>query len=166
MKLEIERKFLLPAFPDEWIGQGKLVVLSRARIEQTYVALFKDEELRVRKISDEDTGAVSWTHTYKKGSGGIRKEVEVPIGEGLYDQLTRLIGFVPLVKTRTTCRWTETGTIIEIDSYSHLPLTIAEVEFAGAPSSAVFAPLPWFGEEITGHKKYSNKSLWKQIQPK
>ena len=67
MAIEIERKYLLEAYPVELIQEGIIVVEKEQFIEQTYLALDGDQELRVRKITDLTSGRLEFTHTFKKG---------------------------------------------------------------------------------------------------
>ena len=38
-------------------------------------------------------------------------------------------------------------------------LRIAEVEFADEDSADAFEPPPWFGEEVTGDRRFLNETL-------
>src|SRR5690606_8991949 len=87
MAMEIERKFLLPEFPQALIDEGKLVIRSEQRIEQTYLAMDDQQELRVRRIQDIRSGETSYTHTFKNGNGLVREEVEYGISGEIYEQI-------------------------------------------------------------------------------
>jgi adenylate cyclase len=50
MSKEIERKYVLAHYPDREIREGTVRVLSKTTIDQTYLALAADQEIRVRKI--------------------------------------------------------------------------------------------------------------------
>lgn len=162
MPLEIERKFLLPEYPDELIREGQLVVRSEQAIDQTYLALHEDQELRVRKIEDLHTGEVRFTHTFKKGFGLAREEVEVSISEGIYRQITAIHQTVPLTKRRVTAEWN--GIVVEIDGYDQIDLTVLEVEFDSEEQALAFHPPAWFGPDISTDKRYSNKKVWSDLQ--
>lgn len=166
MAQEIEKKYKLDVFPHKETADGQLRVLSRRQIEQTYLALHEDEELRVRKLTDLDTGAVQYTHTFKKGWGLIRQELETAISVGLYEQITSRVGWRALVKVRTTCRTEDASTVVEIDSYPDVDgaLHVVEVEFSSEEEAQDFTAPAWFGEEITSDKAYSNKQMWRRIQ--
>ncbi|NIK70659.1 MULTISPECIES: CYTH domain-containing protein [unclassified Paenibacillus] len=162
MALEIERKFLL-AVPYEQL-EGRIQVRSEQRIEQTYLALEADQELRVRRITDVDNGEITYTHTFKKGFGIKREEVEYEINEGLYEQVVKAFGAVALTKNRITAEWNGIG--IEIDIYDQIQLTVLEVEFDSEEAAHSFEAPEWFGEDISSSKEYSNKTVWKQLQRK
>lgn len=164
MAMEIERKFLLPEYPERLIEAGQLKVLTRHSIDQTYLAIEEGEELRVRKITDLDTGEVTYTHTFKNGLGISRQEIEYSISAGLYNQMIEAVKAVPLVKTRITAEWN--GTTVEIDLYTQLKLTVLEVEFDSLEEAERFAPPAWFGQDVSTEKKYSNKTVWKELQNK
>ena len=66
MAIEIERKYLLEAYPEDLISEGSIVVEKEQFIEQTYLALDGDQELRVRKITDLTSGQIEFTHTFKR----------------------------------------------------------------------------------------------------
>lgn len=163
MALEIEKKYLLREFPGSLIESGELRVDSTLQIDQTYLALSGDEELRVRRIVDEATGAVSFTHTYKKGFGLVREELEIDISEGLYEKLMSEVSLKPLVKQRVKATLVEEKLSLEIDSYELRNLQVAEVEFASEADAEQFIPPAWFGEEITSDKRYSNKAMWREL---
>lgn len=162
MAIEIERKFLLDRTPDELVADGAFDRRSEQRIEQTYLALDEQQEVRVRRLVDADTGAVEYTHTFKQGNGMSREEIEYSITESIYDQLFRASGAVPLTKTRTTGEWQ--GLTVELDRYDQLNLTVAEVEFESVEAAESFIPPDWFGEDISSRREYSNKKVWKELQ--
>ncbi len=162
MATEIERKFLLDRTPEELIAAGSFQRRSQQTIEQTYLALDEQQEVRVRRLVDADTGEVEYTHTFKQGNGMSREEIEYSITESIYDQLFRASGAVPLTKTRTTGEWN--GFTVELDRYEQLDLTVAEVEFDSLEEAQAFSPPDWFGEDISSKREYSNKKVWKELQ--
>ncbi|CQR52846.1 CYTH domain-containing protein [Paenibacillus riograndensis] len=164
MAMEIERKFLLPEYPERLIQEGQVQVLTRHSIDQTYLAIEDGQELRVRKITDLDSGEITYTHTFKDGKGISRKEIEYSISEGLYNQMIEAVKAVPLVKTRITGIWN--GTTVEIDLYTQLELTVLEVEFDSLEAAESFVAPGWFGKDVSVDKKYSNKTVWKELQNK
>ncbi|MGM0884851.1 MAG: CYTH domain-containing protein [Bacillota bacterium] len=164
MSLEIERKFLLAELPSVIIEEQKLKVLSEQRIEQTYLAIDETQELRVRRIVDLASGEVSFTHTFKLGNGLSREEIEYSISEGIYDQVIKAFGFVPLTKNRITAEWD--GSIIEIDIYDQIELAVLEVEFDSEEAANAFAAPDWFGRDISSERQYSNKKVWRELQLK
>jgi CYTH domain-containing protein len=164
MSLEIERKFLLAELPSVIIEEQNLKVLSEQRIEQTYLAIDETQELRVRRIVDLASGKVSFTHTFKLGNGLSREEIEYSISEGIYDQVVKAFGFVPLTKNRITAEWE--GSIIEVDIYDQIELAVLEVEFDSEEAANAFAAPDWFGRDISSERQYSNKKVWRELQLK
>lgn len=163
MSLEIERKFLLSEFPDQLIEEGLLAVRSDRRIEQTYLAMDKSQELRVRRMTDFlQDGVVTYNQTFKRGNGLVREEIEYEISEEIYGQLIRAFGVKPLVKRRVTVDWQGIG--IEIDCYEHIALIVAEVEFDSVESADAFESPAWFDRDISSERDYSNKKMWKDLQ--
>ncbi|WP_168119694.1 CYTH domain-containing protein [Paenibacillus sp. HB172176] len=162
MAMEIERKFLLPRLPREQIEAGTVTIRSQQRIEQTYLAMDDDQEIRVRRLMDSATGSESYTHTFKKGNGMVREEVEYGISESIYKQMTAAFGLEPLTKNRLTGDWNGIG--IEIDIYDQIDLAVLEVEFESLDEANAFVPPEWFGEDISSQKQYSNKTVWKSLQ--
>ncbi|MFC5650734.1 CYTH domain-containing protein [Paenibacillus solisilvae] len=164
MPLEIERKFLLPEYPEQLIGEGKLMIQSEQRIEQTYLAIDADQELRVRRIVDLHTDEVQFTHTFKVGNGLKREEIEYSISEGIYEQITQAFQAVPLTKKRITAAWGDR--IVEIDCYDQIQLMVLEVEFDTEEAATGFIAPDWFGRDISSEKQYSNKKVWRELQKK
>lgn len=164
MALEIERKFLLSEPLDSVIGSGKLKIRTEQRIEQTYLAMDDTQELRIRRITDLVGGGVEYTHTFKRGSGMAREEVEYSISESLYEQVFRAFDAIPLTKNRITAEWE--GLVVEIDIYDQLELTVVEVEFGSEEEANSFVPPSWFGRDIGAEKQYGNKTVWKSLQKK
>ncbi|WP_059046913.1 CYTH domain-containing protein [Paenibacillus rubinfantis] len=162
MPLEIERKFLLPTYPEQLIREGVLEVRSEHAIDQTYLALHEDQELRVRRIEDLRTGEIQYTHTFKRGFGLSREEVEVSISEGLYAQITGIHQAIPLTKRRVTAVWDKRT--VEIDVYDQIDFIVLEVEFDSEEEARSFVPPEWFGPDISTDKRYSNKKVWSDLQ--
>lgn len=162
MSLEIERKFLLPEYPADLIREGGLRIEKEQIIEQTYLAMHGDQELRVRKIHDLTSGKVEYTHTFKKGFGVAREEVEYSISAGLYEQIIDIHQAAPLIKKRTTAVLGEH--LIEIDDYGQIQLLVLEVEFASMEEAEGFVAPEWFGKDISSDKEYSNKKVWLELQ--
>ena len=101
MGAEIERKYLLPAFPAAELANNELKQVSKQYIYQTYLAFSDDQEIRVRQLVDS-SGESHFTHTFKSGHGMVREEVEYSITEPIYKQLLERTGLIPLEKIRTT----------------------------------------------------------------
>ncbi|MBD3919705.1 CYTH domain-containing protein [Paenibacillus sp. PR3] len=160
--LEIERKFLLDSDPKQLIQEGVITFLSEQRIEQTYLALDEQQEVRVRRLVDLTTDEVTYTHTFKSGNGLMREEIEYAITASIYEQLMSGRKLIPLTKNRITAQRGER--IVEIDIYDQIQLTVLEVEFDSEDDALTFVPPAWFGKDISSERQYSNKKVWRELQ--
>ncbi|WP_248925494.1 adenylate cyclase [Paenibacillus hamazuiensis] len=162
MGQEIERKFMLARFPEDEIRQGVLTVVSRKEIDQTYLAFSATEEVRIRRLSEN--GRNEYTHTFKRGNGLSREEIEYAISEDIYAQLLGSSGKTPLKKVRTTLVSAD-ALHFDIDEYRpQFDLTVVEVEFADTLSAENFEAPSWFGRELGSEEEYRNKKLWLSLQ--
>lgn len=145
---EIERKFLLAETPD------RLRDCARTRIEQGYVALADGLEVRLRRTGDRHL------LTVKRGDGEVREEVEVELDEDQFEALWPLTEAQRLSKTRHLIPLGG-GLVAEVDVYEEDldGLVTAEVEFDSRQRSGDFRPPRWLGKEITGDRRYANRSL-------
>jgi CYTH domain-containing protein len=145
--IEIERKFLLDELPPV------LAFARRRAILQGYLAIDGDTEVRVRR-----TPAGS-TLTIKHGSGEVRVEEELALGERQADALWELTNGRRLQKVRRVMRLD--GFDVEVDEYAGAldGLVVAEVEFVDEETSRGFEPPALFGREVTGEAAYANRNL-------
>ncbi len=144
---EIERKFLLERAPD-WLGE-----CASDPIEQGYLALEADAEVRLRRIGSQRL------ITVKRGSGRERIEREAEIPAETFDELWPLTEG-RRVRKRRHFRETEAGTF-EIDAYEGEleGLLTAEIEFASGEEADRFVPAGWLGRELTGEPGWANRDL-------
>jgi CYTH domain-containing protein/CHAD domain-containing protein len=151
---EIERKFLLGRLP------GDLDRYPSKRIEQGYLAISKQAEVRLRRADEERT------LTVKRGSGEAREEIEVELGPEQFEALWDACGEDRLEKRRHLVPLGESLTA-EVDVYggSLAGLLVAEVEFSSAEAARAFEPPTWFGREVTGERGYVNQSLARSGTP-
>lgn len=161
MGIEIEKKFLLPAFPQEILDQELVSLVSKQTIYQTYLAFSKDQEIRVRQLIDVD-GTCHYTHTFKSGHGLVREEIEYSISAEMYQQLLSRSGLIPLEKVRTAVD--HQGILYEIDEYKQISLVVVEVEFPDLDATQMFNVPDWFGRELGQEEEFRNKTLWIQLQ--
>jgi adenylate cyclase len=147
--VEIERKFVLPAPPPGLDSR------EHGRIEQGYVAIDPaGAEVRVRRKGDVRV------MTIKAGSGLVRAEEEWPLEPERFDALWPLTEGRRVAKTRYLVPLDD-GLTAEVDVYDGTlaGLVTAEVEFESEPDSEAFAPPEWLGTEVTGDKRYANRTL-------
>lgn len=151
--MEIERKFLLSEVPPT------MRFARREPIRQGYLALDGDTEVRIR-ISSK--GAVL---TIKAGRGGVRVEEEIALDERQGEALWELTEGRRVHKTRRLVRLADPAAdgelLVEVDEYSGTldGLLVAEVEFPDEEAARAFKPPAWFDRELTGDRRYANRSL-------
>lgn len=145
--MEIERKFLLVALPDD-LPPGE-------RIDQGYLAREPDgTEVRVRRRAGR-CGL-----TVKAGSGRSRREAEIDIDDAAFATLWPLTEGRRVEKARHVVDEAD-GHAIEVDVYTGdlAGLLIAEVEFGSEEAAERFRAPAWFGAEVTDDARYKNARL-------
>lgn len=148
MPSEIERKFLLEHLPAE-LDQSP-----SAEIEQGYLAIAPDAEVRVRRRGE------AFSLTLKRGGGEEREEIEIELDKRQFQTLWGAAEEGRLTKRRYLVSLGE-GLNAEVDVYfgSLAGLRVAEVEFPSREAAASFQPPGWFGREVTGDRRYANQVL-------
>lgn len=148
MAREIERKFLVEELP------GWLEECERVEIEQGYLAIDADAEVRLRRAGEE------LTLTVKRGAGEDRGEYEVALSPEQMDLLWEACAGRWLRKRRYAVRLDE-DLLAEVDVYAGglEGLRVAEVEFPSAERAAAFRPPDWFDREVTGVRRFANQAL-------
>ena len=152
--VEIERKFLVEELP---AGLG---ACPRDEIEQGYVALDGDVEIRIRRF-----GKLAFL-TIKSGGDLVRLEEEFEIDARRFAALWPLTHRRRLEKTRYLIP-AAGGVRIELDVYHGQlnGLLTAEVEFESPAAAAAFSPPAWLGRDVTDDARYKNKHLATQGLP-
>jgi CYTH domain-containing protein len=145
---EIERKFLLDELPD------RLQSCSVVRIDQGYLAIAAETEVRLRKADNQRL------LTVKRGAGEVREEVEVALDPEQFDALWPLTEPRRLEKSRYLVPLDD-GHSAEVDIYRGdlEGLAVVEVEFDSEAQSRDFRGPAWLGEEVTGDGRYANQRL-------
>jgi len=146
--IEIERKFLVDVLPDD------LDTHPSREIEQGYLAITDDVEVRLRRYGDQ-------TFLTVKSSGGeARVEEEIDIEPRRFEVLWPLTEGRRIQKRRHVIPAGD-GLKVELDIYHGdlNGLLVAEVEFDSAAAAEGFAPPAWFGREVTDDPRYKNKRL-------
>ena len=146
---EIERRFFIESIPPN------LNRYPHEKITQGYLPSVDGTSIRLRKIKNK------YYQTIKIDTerDDERMETEVEIPEKLFERLWPLTKGKRLTKTRYEIPYN--GKIIELDVYHKKldGLVTVEVEFDTEEECKHFKPPAWFGRELTGNKKYTNKSL-------
>ena len=147
--LEIERKFVVadvPADLGDYPGEA---------IEQGYLALDGDVELRVRRKDGSDS-----VLTVKAGKGKSRVEQEFELDAPAFESLWPFTVGRRLRKIRHRIPG-EGGLTLELDSYLGWlrGLFTVEIEFPTLEVSRDFQPPKWVGKEVTDDPSYKNQAL-------
>jgi adenylate cyclase len=146
--IEIERKFLVERLPDD------LDAHPSREIEQGYLAITDDVEVRVRRYGEQSF------LTVKSSGDESRVEEEIEIDGRRFDALWPLTEGRRVEKRRYRIP-TDDGLTIELDVYHGRlsGLLIAEVEFGSRADADRFAPPPWLSRDVTDDSRYKNKRL-------
>lgn len=153
--MEIEKKFLLRSMPEQ------LDSYERKDMEQGY--LCTSPVVRIRRSNDQ------YILTYKSTQGidpGAQKdvrtnhEVEMPLTRQAYEHLREKVDGQLVRKSRYLIPL-EDGHTGELDVFAGVlqGLSLIEVEFASQEDAASFIPPEWFGENVSGDRRYSNSFL-------
>ena len=146
--MEIERKFLIPALPDN------LDSYSFHLIEQGY--LCTDPVVRIRRQDDD------YILTYKGKGMMCREEYNLPLNKEAYEHLKQKIDGNLISKKRYLIP-TDHDLTIELDVFfaPFETLCLAEVEFPTEEDANTFVPPGWFGKDVTMDGHYHNSYLSK-----
>ena len=151
--MEIEKKYLIRYMPE---GLEEYV---KYEIEQGY--LNRKPTMRIRKRNDE------YIFTYKNVPEGldredilVNEEIEVPLNEKSYKNLKKKIDDHLIRKTRYVIPL-DNGLKAELDVFRGRlkGLVFVEVEFPDIETAESFQKPDWFGEDVSGDKRYKNGHL-------
>ena len=148
--VERERKFLVAQLP------SNLSHYANDRIRQGYLAIETHGdhgEVRLRRVGQQ------YLLTVKQGRGQARSELELPLSTKRGRKLWPLTRGRRIQKRRYQIPYD--GVTIELDVYSgkNHGLCIAEVEFDSEQEAIQFDAPDWFGEEVTGRRKFANSRI-------
>jgi CYTH domain-containing protein len=150
---EIEKKYLVSSIID-------LEKYEKIEVEQGYLNT-TNPVIRIRKYGNE------FFLTYKSRLRSdkelnVAEEYEFPLSEDAYNNLKRKIDTNLIHKDRYLIPLKD-GRVAELDIYHDKleGLKTVEVEFDSMKAYKNFVKPSWFGEDITGVKKYFNSQLSK-----
>ena len=144
---EIERKFLVEGPTPEG--------LAAEPVRQGYITAATDSaEVRLRQKGE------ACFLTVKSEGGLVRDEYEIRIGQPEFETLWPLTEGRRVEKTRHTGKLAG-GLEFELDIFAGdlAPLMLVEVEFPSEEAARDFTPPDWFGQDVTGDKRYRNRML-------
>lgn len=145
---EIERKFLVHQLPES------LDDYHRRIIAQGYLVLEENGlEIRLRRANGDHC------LTIKRKEGLDREEYNIPLTKEQWDELWPLTAGRRLEKVRHDIPSGKLTVELDVFRGRNEGVIVAEVEFASLDEAHAFTPLPWFGQEVTGEAKYSNRHL-------
>ena len=146
MALEIEKKFLVPVFPEDGAGQGIYIC-------QGYMLNSKRMVSRVRIFGDQ-----GFLTLKSPTIDGVRHEFEYPVPLKDARQMLEIFCEKPFVeKTRYTLYHQNFEWVIDRFSGANEGLIVAEIEL-DCPDT-VFEKPDWAGEEVSHDPRYFNSNL-------
>ena len=154
---EIERKFLIDAFPDD------LPLLHTQRVFQAYLSL--EPEVRLRR-AEQDGQVTARSLTIKSGGGLVRREVRIDLSKEQFDALAELIP-QPFISKDYRVYRLPGGLELEcslVDEGTDTAFLYAEIEFPSGEAAKAFPPLPLFKQEVTENPAYRMNRYWKETR--
>lgn len=154
---EIERKFLIDAFPDD------LPLLHTQRVFQAYLSL--EPEVRLRR-AEQDGQVTARSLTIKSGSGLVRREVRIDLSREQFDALAELIP-QPFISKDYRVYRLPGGLELEcslVDEGTDTAFLYAEIEFPSVEAAKAFPPLPLFKQEVTENPAYRMNRYWRDTR--
>ena len=152
--IELERKFLVNKLPN-------LKNIKNKEICQGYLNINSEPILRIRKYGTK----YFLTYKYKNDLTKSQKvnsciEYELPITKKAYENLSKKIEGINIIKTRYYIKLNDKLTA-ELDIFHEGldGLRMVEVEFNSLEDANKFVIPDWFGPEVTNDKKYRNSNL-------
>lgn len=152
--MEIERKFLIDAFPD-------LPLVQEAVVLQGYLCTCP--VVRIRSTCTEDGTRFKLCF---KGKGDLaREEIEMDLSEDTFERLRALIEGCPLVRKDYKAYRLPDGLLLEcslVDSGETTEFMYAEVEFSSIEQAQAFTPPAFLGREVTYDPSFSMGRYWEK----
>lgn len=162
LTIEREYKFLVSGIE----VLEKIIPISTINIVQGYITGIDDSvDVRLRKINDRE-----FLITVKEGKGIERYENETEINEKVFLKLWKNVKERIVEKTRygLLLKTNKGNFLAELDVYKgrHKGLIMLEIE-VGENETLEGVTLPdWIKEDVTGDRRYSNRSLACEGMPK
>jgi len=161
MGKEIEKKFLVTRSLESVVGKEVLETLDCSEIEQFYIEINEEREIRFRKKVTK--GTKTFYKTVKSGGGLVREEIETKVTEEEYkENLKNMVG-----NKISKRRYLYNG--FEMDVYEGKnDLFVIEMEFVSEEEANKFMLPNGFCPfvEITYDKRWKNKNIALKGVPK
>jgi len=152
--VEIERKFLIDAFPEH------LPLLEQATVWQGYIS-----SMPVVRIRKKETAVGVGYRLCFKGKGTLaRTEVEMDLSAETFEALSTLLE-VPLIRKDYRVYQLSDGKRLEcslVDGGSPTAFYYAEVEFSSVEEACAFVPPAFLGEEKTEDPTFTMSRYWER----
>lgn len=164
---EIERKWLLPRWPDE-----TLKPIKHHFMKQAYFIAEDDIECRLTcRITADTFGQMMEKYenpklVIKRGTGLIRPEYEMPLTEEQFLKAQKWIKHPFIIKEVRVYDQPAYDHIVVsyVDPHTSTGFCYAEVEFDSVRQSAGYTlPAAFNGVEVTGDPQYSMRNYWRKL---
>lgn len=150
--MEIERKFLIDAFPKEY------PLLEESVVHQGYLAV--DPVVRIR--SKQSSKKSDYILCFKGEGTLMRQETEIPISYGTFKELEALLK-APMIRKDYKVYELPDGMKLEcnlVDEGTTTEFFYAEVEFESLKQAKEFVPPAILKKEVTEDPSYSMGNYW------
>lgn len=151
--MEIERKFLIDRFPEDY------PLLKEAVVYQGYLSV--KPVVRIRSMQEEN-GHVSYILCFKGEGTLARKEIELELKKETFEELQELLP-APMIRKDYKVYRLPDGHKLEcslVDRGSQTEFMFAEVEFDSIEEAKRFTPCDCLGREVTEERGYSMGAYW------
>jgi adenylate cyclase len=150
--LEIERKFLVA---QSWSPPADI---EPKPIRQGYLTdSGSGTEVRVRAHGPRKLMTVKRSRSASGSS--VRDEIEFEVPDKVFDELWQLSEGQRVEKLRYDIPVGEHTATVDVYVDRHDGLRVVEVEFDSEEAAADFQPPDWFGPDVSGDPRYSNRLL-------
>jgi CYTH domain-containing protein len=150
--VEIERKFLVA---EDWTPPRGV---EPKPIRQGYLTESgSGTEVRVRAHGDVRLMTVKRSRSAM--GVAVRDEIEFPVPPAVFDELWLLTEGQRVAKLRYTVAVGDVTATVDVYVDRNDGLSVVEVEFDSEAAAAAFQPPGWFGPDVTGDARYSNRCL-------
>ncbi len=155
--VEIERKFLIDAFPD-FLGEP----LETSVMKQGYISTYPVVRIRSKRVGNTE----SYRLCFKGGGGLVRREVEIDIEKDKFNQLIPLLNTPLVSKVQKIYSLKNEGYDLKLEcnfvsSGGEDEFYYAEVEFNSVDEANKFIPFNFLKIELTQYPQLTMSSYCK-----